>query len=385
MLEEGLLADAAKLRGVKLDRLGYYGGIARQGAITLAHTLNDEELEPFYDTEPERAAAEQKARLLAGCLWKCSNLLIEGLFTDIHELRRIEGGSADPDSDRAKFIAKESVVLHRLPRTYRRDYTADFAQRFLVVAADMTTKLASKWTEPSCTAQEIAVHLLAKVTEAYGKQHRLDLDSDVPGALYEALLEDIDFLFIYDGPSVRTSVAIAAVGAANMDFNDWFEPFNPDRGVSPYANYKGIPRRPDGEGDDGWDEDEDEPESGEEVAPEAREQAIADGRLIDVTDMAEDCGFNCPVAITRKAYDGHLGGHLEGAKLTREGERKLKGILGSAVRAAAAAPERRSGRFFVMGQFDPSVDIDVAYLDVVAGSAGPGVPVVTIQVSRRQS
>jgi hypothetical protein len=67
-LESTFLADSVKLRGVDIERLGYYGGPAKNGEVALAHTLDNEELEPLYDTEAERATAERQARLLAGCL-----------------------------------------------------------------------------------------------------------------------------------------------------------------------------------------------------------------------------------------------------------------------------------------------------------------------------
>ncbi|GAC1500072.1 MAG: hypothetical protein NVS2B15_22660 [Pseudarthrobacter sp.] len=61
-VETALLADSHKLRGVDLRMLGFYGGAARNGTITLSHTLNNKELEPFYEEESERADAERKVR-----------------------------------------------------------------------------------------------------------------------------------------------------------------------------------------------------------------------------------------------------------------------------------------------------------------------------------
>ena len=37
-----------------------------------------------------------------------------------------------------------------------------------------------------------------------------------------------------------------------------------------------------------------------------REQAIEDGYLIDVSDLAQEAGFTCPVAITLAAYDKYV-------------------------------------------------------------------------------
>lgn len=394
VLEDSLLADAGKLRGVELRRLGYYGGPARTGPVALAHALDNEELEPFYDTEAERAAAERQARLLAGCLWKCSSLLIAGLFDDVYELRSIEYENESPDLARlrAEFIAEDSAVLYRLPDVYAANYTAEVAQRFLVVAANMVTKLAGTWTPPSCLAEELAVHCLAEMVEAYGRTEGVGLDAAVESTLYEALLEDTDHLFMYPVPGFSEKLGVdpeemvsilSATGLAELDFDTWFAPFNDeDRAVASFVHDAGAPAR---ETDlDGYDDEEVEAEmeAEEAYAPGDRTAAIAAGDLVDVTEAAATIGFNCEVAFTREALAAVLGPEdlAPGGEVRDE---RVSDTLFSAVQAASSAPERRSATFFTP---DPaSGATGPIRLDVVAGSAEPGNVVVTIQPGRRSA
>lgn len=41
---------------------------------------------------------------------------------------------------------------------------------------------------------------------------------------------------------------------------------------------------------------------GEAISTYSRRQAIEDGMLVDISEMAAEAGFNCPVAITRAAW-----------------------------------------------------------------------------------
>ena len=221
LFEDGLIEDAAKLRGVHLGQLGYYGD----------EEDDDGYEEPFYASEEERAADERNARLLAGCIWRCSGQLVAGLFDDLYDLRRLEHRFSD--AERLAFIRNESQVLHRLPPAYAAHYTVEFAQRFLVVAADLTAQLAGSWISPSCLAQEIAVSCLAGMIEDYADTQGLDLGRDISGTLFEGLLEDTDHLFLYDasdedGGALERSLeeALKMTGAASMSFDDWFMPFN---------------------------------------------------------------------------------------------------------------------------------------------------------------
>lgn len=386
-LEAGLLADAYKLRGLDVRRLGYYGGPARTGEVALAHALDSEELEPFYDTEPERATAERQAQLLAGCLWRCSSVLIQGLFDDIHELQDIEESNllADIPALRHEFIQSDSSVLHLLPPTSAGQYSSGFARKFLVVAAGMTTKLAGAWTPPSCLAEELAVHCLAGLVEDYAEDQGIDLDDDVEGTLYEALLEDTDHLFMYPVPGFTEASGIdpeemvallSATGFADLDFATWFEPFNSglDRAVSPYAHAAGAPVRPRGEGFNEWeDQDAEAPEATEAYAPEARDQAIADGHLVDVTGEALTIGFNCPVAFTRGAYAATTGPEVH--RSGTDTAERVTDVLLDAMKAASAVPERRSAVF----RIDSASEGQPVLLEVVVGSSEPGAAVVTIQ------
>jgi hypothetical protein len=130
----------------------------------------------------DRRWSLSRARLLAGAIGHASVLLIDQLFQDIHTLH-------EKESIRREDI-NETWILSGLPPQYAEKYTGLFAQRFLVVAADMTMKLAAGWTPPSCVAQELAVRCLLDQIEVTSDTYELDLDPDWRGLLTDRMLED---------------------------------------------------------------------------------------------------------------------------------------------------------------------------------------------------
>ncbi len=170
--------DAPKLPGLPLEWLGLDPGA----------------------TDPHAAPGSTNAPLLLrGAIhWAYENLIDE-LFDDAALLRQ------DPDA------VGETLQLLRLPVEYRDSYDALFAQRFLAVALDLGTALATDFSAPTCPAQ---AHALALILDG------LDL---VPQLLPQVTLPDG-----WRGPLEQAARVPAA------DVSEWFTPF-PGCTVTPYA------------------------------------------------------------------------------------------------------------------------------------------------------
>jgi hypothetical protein len=178
----------------------------------------------------DRRWSLSRARLLAGAIGHASVLLIDQLFQDIHTLH-------EKESIRREDI-NETWILSGLPPQYAEKYTGLFAQRFLVVAADMTMKLAAGWTPPSCVAQELAVRCLLDQIEVTADTYDLDLAPGWRGMLTDRILEDTDSDMLYDQSLdgfQHDERLNQQLRLAPMALEHWFEPFNDERHVPPYA------------------------------------------------------------------------------------------------------------------------------------------------------
>lgn len=225
-----LHADADRLNGLSLEDLGYVPH-PRELSDDDRGSLDVEDLEWMADMPAEeRLRSLSPARLLAGVIWHASVILIDELFQDIDTLRDNERVTQE-DID-------ETWVLSGLPPQYAEKYNGLFAQPFLVVAADMTTKLAAGWTSPSCVAQELAVRCLLDQIEVTTDTYELDLDPDWRGMLTDRILEDTDSDMLYeprlDGFQHDEGLN-QQLRLAPMALEHWFEPFNDQRHVTPYA------------------------------------------------------------------------------------------------------------------------------------------------------
>lgn len=164
--EAALITDGAHLRALPLERLGYYGGRDKPLPVAVGNCFVEGEdgyYGEYYDDEADRASARHEAQLLAGALWRGCSLLMDGLFEDLRVIGRLERERGDV----VGYIEDESIVLNMLPPASITEYNFRFVEKFLVIAADLTTKLARTWTAPSCTAQELAVKCLIGVTDNY--------------------------------------------------------------------------------------------------------------------------------------------------------------------------------------------------------------------------
>ncbi|MFE4080335.1 hypothetical protein [Paenarthrobacter sp. YIM B13468] len=170
--------------------------------------------------EDERRLGLDRARLLAGALWQASIILIDELFEDIIALYDKEDITAED--------IQETQVLWTLPPQYAAKYNGLFARRFLIVAADLTTKLAGTWSMPSCVAQELTVRCLLDKVELVTDTHDLDLEPDWRGTLTDRMLEDTDSDMLYN-PSMdgfqHNQHVTETFRLAPMALEHWFEPF----------------------------------------------------------------------------------------------------------------------------------------------------------------
>lgn len=228
-IDAELCADAGRLNGLSLEDLGYIPDPLDLSDEDRAG-LDAENLEWMGDISvEERARGLSRARLLAGAIWHASVILIDQLFQDVHFLH---------GRDR---ITSEDIagtwVLSGLPPQYAEKYNGLFAQRFLVVAADMTAKLAAGWTSPSCVAQELAVRCLLDQIEVTADTYELDLDPNWRGTLTDRILEDTDSDMLFDRSLdgfQHDEGLNRQLRLAPMALEHWFEPFN-DGHVPPYA------------------------------------------------------------------------------------------------------------------------------------------------------
>ena len=199
-----IVADAAKLPGLDLQTLGY----------------DADERDP-----DARAISLQEATVLRGAMHWAYESFIDELFDDISLLREA------PDA------IGETLQISSLPPLYQSSYGPLFAQRFLAVALDLGTALASAFQAPSCVAQELALRLVVeRVGVLSDVIPSLELPEDWQEILLDSLFEDLDHELLYspelDG--ISHDPALASLGMANLDVSAWFTPFV-DRTVNPYA------------------------------------------------------------------------------------------------------------------------------------------------------
>lgn len=226
---EHILQAGEGLAGLTLEQLGFEPRL--EDLTTEQRTfLGPDDLEWMDSITPERRDRSLlEAKLLAGALWEASVVLIDQLFEDVAALRQLH--SIDRDDIANTF------VLSWLPPRQAQKYDVGFAQRFLVVAADMTGALARGWSRPSCVAQELALRCLFDQVEILEDSYELELADHWRGMLEEQLFEDMDSELLYqnamDGFENDTDLNMQ-LGFAPMNVNDWFAPFN-DTSVPPFV------------------------------------------------------------------------------------------------------------------------------------------------------
>ena len=221
-ITEELLTDSAKLTGLSLELLGLD---PHPDDMTPEQRLqfDPEDLDEMAAVLPEeRRKAVSQTRLLAGLLWNSSSILIDQLFRDL-------GTVSELDDVTPSDIAGTSV-LSSLPPQFAASYDAKFAQKFIVVASDVTASLARGWNAPGCLAAELAIRCLLDQAEITEDIYELDLPDDWRAQVEEVLLEDADSEALYSD-----IVDVLEDDADRHGFEHWFTPLAPGGTVPPYA------------------------------------------------------------------------------------------------------------------------------------------------------
>jgi hypothetical protein len=189
--------------------------------------LCTEDLEGLNSTD--RAAALRRASALAGCLIHAADIVIDELIDDIVSLRTEQNTPASATED--------TWVLCQLPARFAPNYTALFAQRFLVAVVDVTGRLTRGWEPLASVAQELGLRILLNQVEVVAEAAGVALNDDWRGHLEDLLLEDTDHELLYDPAfdGIEDDPASQPPGMAPMRFEDWFKPFNKERTMPPYA------------------------------------------------------------------------------------------------------------------------------------------------------
>ena len=129
------------------------------------------------------------------------------------------------------------MILSQLPGRFAASYTPLFAQKFLVAVVDVTGRLTKGWEPLACVAQELGLRILLNEVEVVAETADVALDDNWRSLFEDLLFEDLDHEFLYDPAydGIEDDPASQPPGMAPMRFEYWFEPFNEDRTMPPYA------------------------------------------------------------------------------------------------------------------------------------------------------
>ena len=350
-----LINEGRKLEGVHLTLLGYFGGPELQGACIGRMQLDEEGQLPAsnYDSPEARLKDLVLAQLLRGALRQSIPIVLGGIFDDIFALRTIEAAGGDPQ----EYVTSAGArVVDILPPAYRRYYTAGFMQRFAVVAAEVASDFELGWEDPRTFAHELAAYCFAKKgvrnadTEYGANLGAVNLDRLVVGLLEETtVLEDA----YQPAPEGREPEEPA-----------WFVPYDPASRVNPYLYPEGMPSTEQVD----LLEHQLTHEIPEKHPGPARQKALTEGTLVDISPYASARYFLCPVAVEHTVVAA-LG--LEGLPADSEWEDLL---LHPAWHGAAEHPTWKSFDYVASGFEDEHL-----YVALVAGTDEMDSPVLTIQ------
>ena len=126
-----------------------------------------------------------------------------------------------------------------LPKKFTGRYTPTFCHKFIIGMSSVAERLAqpNKITPvPRCTAEAFALHILIQHASNLLKEIQR-IESDY--ALFKSLAyRDNEFLELYDAvkddPGVDLNSRIPLPN--NLEFNDWFIPFNRNEPVNPFLH-----------------------------------------------------------------------------------------------------------------------------------------------------
>lgn len=111
-----------------------------------------------------------------------------------------------------------------------------------------------------------------------------------------------------------------------------------------------------------------------------RTQALADGVLVDVSELASEAGFKLPVAVSDTLYHGYLTPPLELAKEGQSLDSRLWDTLSVLRYAIKASPATDRLSFTVLFAQAPNAEPEPVGLLAVCGPDDSGFPVITIML-----
>jgi hypothetical protein len=116
----------------------------------------------------------------------------------------------------------------------------------------------------------------------------------------------------------------------------------------------------------------------------SREQAIADGVLIDVSETAQELGFKFPVALTESVWKAYIEWTVEDTKKQthQDTNGRLWDVL-SMLRFSISSRRDSSGflyKLFVVARDGISTRARLTQLKAVVGGGEKGEPVITIML-----
>jgi hypothetical protein len=232
---ERLLPSGDEIAGRLLREIEYEQSVYAAAGMFRAMPTEDLSVEHLDGlSAADGAAALRRAAALAGCLMYAADLLIDELIDDIVSLRGEATEAAEHDT--AVRIA-DTWVLSQLPARFAARYTPLFAQRMLVAAVDMTGRLTRGWEPLASVAQELGLRVLLNLVDVIADSAEVALDDGWRGHLEDLLFEDLDHELLYNPAydGIEDDPESQPPGMAPMRFEDWFEPFNDERTMPPYA------------------------------------------------------------------------------------------------------------------------------------------------------
>ena len=109
-----------------------------------------------------------------------------------------------------------------------------------------------------------------------------------------------------------------------------------------------------------------------------RAQALDDGTLVDVTDLARDAGFKIPVALTAKVWADCVAWDQAREVAPQDETGRLWDVLTMARMAVRSQINVHRARFSVLRVASGHLRSSRTRLDVLIGSGDQGEPVITI-------
>lgn len=195
--------------------------------------------EDDWDDDREYGPSARTLRVLEAAL---------DILSDMASMARREIGDRPVDlGDGYAFVFSELPVL-----TWRQD--AQWRRQMVRCFDDLAEDIrAGKWPQPTCTGEEMAVHLaieqassmvvdspelVASFVEGLPPHH----DDWDWGLCLDVLLEDTDVLFLYEpwsqGIEDSDDHVNQFMGIANLEAEDWFKPFYGDSPRDPERGFR---------------------------------------------------------------------------------------------------------------------------------------------------